>query len=209
VLLSCVPLGPLPWLHRLRTQSPRFVRRLHCRGTPTGPTHGPFISGRGVEVWFLLAGIASTTAAALIGALIQTGSTHCHKVMGDDAPANVSARSFTAWGNPCSQPRYPPRASCASRSSACFSRVSQSWRGDDTIHRGVDPVDVVKKGVHHLSRQETSFALIPLERATASISKSSDVLAVGIAAKTSLLRVGPAAIAPVTKLAFFQRGSRR
>ena len=29
VLLSRVPLGPLPWLHRLRTQSPRFVRRLH------------------------------------------------------------------------------------------------------------------------------------------------------------------------------------
>src|SRR5258707_15387494 len=28
VLLSRVPLGPLPWLHRLRPQSPRFVRRL-------------------------------------------------------------------------------------------------------------------------------------------------------------------------------------
>src|SRR5271165_369941 len=47
-------------------------------------------SSRGVEVWFLLAGIASSTTAALIGAPIQTGSTHRHKVMGDDAPANVS-----------------------------------------------------------------------------------------------------------------------
>jgi hypothetical protein len=29
-LLSRVPLGPLPWLHQLRPQSPRFVRRLQC-----------------------------------------------------------------------------------------------------------------------------------------------------------------------------------
>src|SRR5260370_41624186 len=30
VLLSHVPLGPLPWLHQLRAQLPRFVRRLQC-----------------------------------------------------------------------------------------------------------------------------------------------------------------------------------
>ena len=30
VLLSRVPLGPLPWLHRLRARAPRFVRRLQC-----------------------------------------------------------------------------------------------------------------------------------------------------------------------------------
>src|SRR5260370_35781563 len=30
VLLSHVSLGPLPWLHQLRPQSPRFVRRLQC-----------------------------------------------------------------------------------------------------------------------------------------------------------------------------------
>src|SRR5258708_33042516 len=30
VLLSHVPLGPLPWLHRLRARAPRFVRRLQC-----------------------------------------------------------------------------------------------------------------------------------------------------------------------------------
>jgi Protein of unknown function (Hypoth_ymh)/Resolvase, N terminal domain len=30
VLLSHVPLGPLPWLHQLRPQLPRFVRRLQC-----------------------------------------------------------------------------------------------------------------------------------------------------------------------------------
>ena len=30
MLPSCVPLGPLPWLHRLRARSPRFVRQLHC-----------------------------------------------------------------------------------------------------------------------------------------------------------------------------------
>jgi hypothetical protein len=29
-LLSHVPLGPLPWLHQLRPQLPRFVRRLQC-----------------------------------------------------------------------------------------------------------------------------------------------------------------------------------
>ena len=30
VLLSHVPLGPLPWIHQLRPQLPRFVRRLQC-----------------------------------------------------------------------------------------------------------------------------------------------------------------------------------
>src|ERR1700746_1422215 len=54
-------------------------------------------SRRGDEVWFLLAGIASTTAAALLGALIQTASTHGDKVMGDDAPANVSFKSDLAF----------------------------------------------------------------------------------------------------------------
>ena len=30
--LDRVPLGPFPWLHRLRQQLPAFVRRLHsCR----------------------------------------------------------------------------------------------------------------------------------------------------------------------------------
>jgi hypothetical protein len=35
--------------------------------------------------------------ATLIGALIQTGPTHCHKVMGDDAPANASV-ALPEWG---------------------------------------------------------------------------------------------------------------
>ena len=29
VLLSCVPLGPLPWLRRLRARSAGFVRQIH------------------------------------------------------------------------------------------------------------------------------------------------------------------------------------
>jgi hypothetical protein len=29
-LLTRVPLGPRPWLHRLRCRLPGFVRRLHC-----------------------------------------------------------------------------------------------------------------------------------------------------------------------------------
>ena len=46
-----------------------------------------------------------------------------------------------------------------------------------------------------------SFALILLERATASILKSSGILAVG----TTLIRMGTAAKAPVTKAAFFNK----
>src|SRR3954447_15296078 len=44
------------------------------------------------EAGFLVVGIASPTATAPI-AVLHRGSTHCHKVMGDDAPANVSFKS--------------------------------------------------------------------------------------------------------------------
>jgi hypothetical protein len=49
--------------------------------------------------------------------------------------------------------------------------------------------------------------LILLERVKASIPKSSGILAVGMAAGTTLLRIGTAAIALVTKPAFFKKGS--
>ena len=47
---------------------------------------------RAAEAWSLVLGIASPTATAPIAAL-EMGSTHRHKVMGDDAPANVSFKS--------------------------------------------------------------------------------------------------------------------
>ena len=47
---------------------------------------------RGLEAWFLVVGIASPTTTALMAAL-QTGSTHRHKILSDDAPANVSFKS--------------------------------------------------------------------------------------------------------------------
>jgi predicted NAD/FAD-binding protein len=39
----------------------------------------------------------STATTALIGAFVQTGSAHCHKVMADDAPAKVSFKSDLAF----------------------------------------------------------------------------------------------------------------
>ena len=47
---------------------------------------------RALEAWFLVVGIASPTTTAPIAAL-QTGSTHRHKIMSDDAPANISFKS--------------------------------------------------------------------------------------------------------------------
>ena len=47
---------------------------------------------RAAEAWFLVVGIASPTTTAFI-ATLQTGSTHRHKIMGDDAPAKVSFKS--------------------------------------------------------------------------------------------------------------------
>ena len=50
---------------------------------------------RALKAWFLVVGIASPTPTALI-AVLATGSTHGHKIMGDDAPANVSFKSNVA-----------------------------------------------------------------------------------------------------------------
>src|SRR5271168_690396 len=44
---------------------------------------------RALEAWFLVVGVASPTTTAPIAAL-QTGSTHRHKILSDDAPANMS-----------------------------------------------------------------------------------------------------------------------
>src|SRR6516165_6508450 len=50
---------------------------------------------RALKAWFLVVGIASPTPRALIVTL-ATGSTHGHKIMGDDAPAKVSFKSNLA-----------------------------------------------------------------------------------------------------------------
>jgi hypothetical protein len=47
---------------------------------------------RALEAWFLVFGIASPTTTAPMAAL-PTGSTHRHKILSDDAPANVSFKS--------------------------------------------------------------------------------------------------------------------
>ena len=47
---------------------------------------------RALEAWFLVVGIASPTTTTPITAL-QTGPTHRHKILSDDAPANVSFKS--------------------------------------------------------------------------------------------------------------------
>jgi hypothetical protein len=47
---------------------------------------------RAAEDWFLIVGIASPITTASLGAL-DTGSTHRHEIMSDDAPANVSFKS--------------------------------------------------------------------------------------------------------------------
>jgi hypothetical protein len=47
---------------------------------------------RAFEAWFLVVGIASPTPTTPIAAL-PTASTHCHKIVSDDAPANVSFKS--------------------------------------------------------------------------------------------------------------------
>jgi hypothetical protein len=47
---------------------------------------------RAFESWFLVLGIASPTTTTPIAAL-ATDSTHCHKIMSDDAPADVSFKS--------------------------------------------------------------------------------------------------------------------
>ena len=47
---------------------------------------------RALEAWFLVVGIASPTTTAPIAA-VQTGSTHRHKILSDDAPANISFKS--------------------------------------------------------------------------------------------------------------------
>ena len=44
------------------------------------------------EAWFLVVGIASPTSTARVTAL-PTGSTYRHKILGDDAPANVSFKA--------------------------------------------------------------------------------------------------------------------
>ena len=49
-------------------------------------------SSRTFESWFLVIGIASPTTTTPIAALAR-GSTHRHKIMSDDAPANVSFKS--------------------------------------------------------------------------------------------------------------------
>jgi hypothetical protein len=47
---------------------------------------------RAAEAWFLV-GIASATATATPIAALASDSTHCHKIMSDDAPANMSFKS--------------------------------------------------------------------------------------------------------------------
>ena len=47
---------------------------------------------RALEPWSLVVGIVSPTTPTAISAL-PTGSTHCHKIVSDDAPANVSFKS--------------------------------------------------------------------------------------------------------------------
>src|SRR5580692_9249244 len=47
---------------------------------------------RAAEAGFLVVGIASPTTTVFLAAF-HTGSTHRHKIMGDDAPANVSFKS--------------------------------------------------------------------------------------------------------------------
>src|SRR6476646_6763321 len=49
-------------------------------------------SCRGTEGWFLVLGIVSPTTTTSSAAL-ATGSTHRHKIMSDDAPADVSFKS--------------------------------------------------------------------------------------------------------------------
>ena len=49
-------------------------------------------SSRTFESWFLVIGIASPTTTTPIAALAR-GSTHRHKIMSDDARANVSFKS--------------------------------------------------------------------------------------------------------------------
>src|SRR5258708_16679244 len=49
-------------------------------------------SCRGTEGWFLVLGIVSPTTTTASAAL-ATGSTHRHKIMSDDAPADVSFKS--------------------------------------------------------------------------------------------------------------------
>src|SRR5580704_4563505 len=46
----------------------------------------------GTEAWFLVLGIVSPTTTTSSAAL-ATGSTHRHKIMSDDAPADVSFKS--------------------------------------------------------------------------------------------------------------------
>jgi hypothetical protein len=55
----------------------------------------PSSRSRAVEASFLVVGIASPTATVLI-VVLAAGSTHGHKIMGDDAPANVSFKSNLA-----------------------------------------------------------------------------------------------------------------
>ena len=49
-------------------------------------------SCRGTEGWFLVLGIVSPTTTTSSAAL-ATGSTYRHKIMSDDAPADVSFKS--------------------------------------------------------------------------------------------------------------------
>src|SRR6516165_3367666 len=53
----------------------------------------PSSCSRAFASWFLVVGIASPTTTAPIAAALATGSTHCHKIMSDDAPANVPFKS--------------------------------------------------------------------------------------------------------------------
>ncbi len=63
----------------------------------------------------------------------------------------VGARSFTACGKPCIQPRRWPRASSRSRSSASSSSVVARLERNDGVDLGVEALDVVQECRHHFA----------------------------------------------------------
>src|SRR5208282_6461387 len=80
----------------------------------------------------------------------------------------VGARSFTACGKPCIQPRRWPRASSRSRSSACSSRSGRGWRETMALILGLKRSMWSRKAAI-TSRQETRFAAMASDKLTASI----------------------------------------
>src|SRR5215468_5278971 len=86
----------------------------------------------------------------------------------------VEAKSLTAWGNPCIQPKYSPRVSCASRSVACASSASRGC--SETMALTLEFVrSMWSRNVDITSLQETRFCLIDCERVRASIVKRSEM----------------------------------